>query len=60
MPTPAPRIGKYAAGRKNRRPKNSERQPANAAFHVASELAKPARKPLRQKVQAVSPGLINR
>lgn len=58
MSTPVPRIGKYAASTMNPRPKNSERQPPNARFHVAAEMnqtpvARPAK---RQK----SKGLINR
>jgi hypothetical protein len=51
--TPAPRIGRYAASTKNPRPKNSERQPRNANFVVAS--AKPSRKPSKLPL-----GLINR
>lgn len=39
MATPAPRIGKYAADLKNPHPANSERQPRNAAWHDAQEVA---------------------
>jgi hypothetical protein len=65
MIAPPPRIGKFAASTKNPRPKDSERQPRNAEFHVASEnpVARPRRKPRKQlpAPKAMQPmGLINR
>ena len=65
MIAPPPRIGRFAAGTKNPAPRNSERQPRNAEFHVASEnpTARPRRKPRKQLPvpKAMQPmGLINR
>ncbi len=66
MIAPAGRIGKYAAGTKNPRPANSERQPKNARFHMASEMAatppvpQPAKRKAGKRKAALPRGLINR
>lgn len=53
--TPTPRIGKYSASIYRPKPADSERQPRNARFHDAAEMAQ-TRPAKRQK----SKGLINR
>lgn len=62
MTAPAARIGKFAPGRKKpAEPKNSERQPPNAKFHVASEMDKPPPVVKRNKRKLpMMTGLINR